>query len=87
MWINREQIATQNQSSLQRTDSECQAEVKNILNRMPPMMLVHPSMAIKSKTATAVAEETQQPCAKPAAMPAAAASVLLSSSTELRADA
>ena len=50
------------------------------------MMLVQPSMAMRSKTESAVTEETQQPCANPAAMPAAAASVLLLLRTELRAE-
>lgn len=48
------------------------------------MMLVQPSMAMRSSTDSAVTEDTQQPCAKPAAMPAAAASVLLSLRTELK---
>ena len=60
---------------------------EDLLSSMPPSMLVQPSMAMRSSTDRAVADDTQQPCANPAAMPAAAASVLLASRTELSAAA
>lgn len=59
----------------------------DLLSSMVPSMLVQPSMAIRSSTERAVAEDTQQPCAKPAAIPAAAASVLFASNTALSAAA
>jgi len=62
-------------------------QAEDLLSSMPPSMLVQPSMAMRSSTDRAVADDTQQPCANPAAMPAAAASVLLASSTELSAAA
>ena len=61
------------------------AEGAGLRRRMPPRMVVQPLMAMRSSTDSAVTEDTQQPWAKPAAMPAAAASVLLSLRTELRA--
>ena len=62
-----------------------QTEEADLRRRMAPMMLVQPSRAIRSTTDSAVTEDTQQPCANPAAMLAAAASVSLSLRTELKA--
>jgi len=62
-------------------------QAEDLLSSMPPSMLVQPSMAMRSSTDRAVTDDTQQPCANPAAMPAAAASVLLASRTELSAAA
>lgn len=61
------------------------AERADSRSKIPPRMVVQPSMAMRSSTESAVAVDTQQPWAKPAAMPDAAASVSLSLRTELSA--